>query len=159
MPTVVVTRLRLRSRRFLPQFACYAWASVQQARRSPGFLKGQLFRGSDRPLVCDLLYGRHPSYWTMTMWEDREAVLGFRDRGPHRDVMSKSPKWVQEASVVNWRQQEERLPSPREARKRMLQDGRLMSSDNPSEAHASGQIPEDPAVRGQTLLTPLSGDE
>lgn len=159
MPSVVVTRLRLRARRFLPQFAYYAWASVQQARRSPGFLKGQLFRGSDRLLVSDLLYGRHPSYWTMTMWRDREAVFGFRNRSPHREAMVKSPGWVQEASFVKWRQREERLPSPREAQKRMLQDGRLMSSDHPSEAHASGEIPEDPAFKGSLLLPPLDDGE
>lgn len=158
MPFVAVTRLRLRSRRFLPHLYYYTWASARQARRSPGFLKGRLFRGSDRPIALDMLFGRHPGYWTMTMWEDREAMLAFRNRGAHGDVIPKSAEWVQEASTVTWSQENHELRSLREAHKRMVADGRLMPSNHPSEAHVSGRIPEEPDLKMFVSLHPVDGD-
>lgn len=147
MPYVSVTRLRLRSRRFLPHLYAYTWAIVQQARRSDGFLKGRLFRGTDRLLLFDLLYGRHPSYCTMTMWRDREAAMRFRNRGPHEEAMRRGRKWVQEASTAHWTQRSDELPSAPEAHERMREEGRLMPADHPSRAHAAGEIPEDPGFR------------
>ena len=146
MPSVAVTRLRLRSRRFIPEFYYYTWAIVRQARRSPGFIKGQLFMGTDRFPPVGILYGRQPGYWTMTMWEDQDAMLAFRDQPPHRDAMPKSAKWVQEASTVHWRQKTDELPTLDTAHDRMLEGGRLMASNHPSEAHASGRVPEEPGL-------------
>ena len=155
MPCVSVTRLRLRSRRFLPQFYYYTWAIAQQARRSSGFLKGRLFMGTDRFPLAGMFYGRQPGYWTITMWEDQEAMLAFRDRPPHRSAMPKSARWVQEASTVHWWREAEELPSLREAHDKMREDGRLMPSDHPSEAHASGRIPEEPGLQPFVILHPV----
>lgn len=158
MPSVSVTRLRLRSRRFIPVFFYYTWEIVRQARRSPGFLEGRLFMGSDRLPPAAMLYGRQPGYWTATMWTDRQAMLAFRDRASHRVAMRKGAEWVQEASVVDWQQEAEQLPSLREAHDRMLEDGRPMPSNHPSEAHASGRIPEEPGLQSFVTLRPVDGD-
>ncbi|MDP2497494.1 MAG: DUF3291 domain-containing protein [Candidatus Palauibacterales bacterium] len=157
MPLITTTRLRLRSRRFLPQLYYYTWTICRQARRTPGFLKGRLFLGSDRLPPSMMFFGRHPGYWTMTMWEDREAMLGFRDHGSHREAMPKGAEWVQEASTVTWEQDSEELPSLGEAHDRMREDGRLMPSNHPSEAHASGEIPEEPNLRSFITFRPADG--
>lgn len=155
MPLVSVTRLRLRSRRYLPRFAYDTWAITRQARRSPGFLKGRLFRGSDRPLLIGLVVGRLPSFWTMTMWVDRDSMMAFRNGGAHRDVLPKFPEWGREASTVNWTQDSEELPDIGEAHRRMVEDGEPMSLRHPSDAHASGEIPPEPDVRGELPLRPV----
>ena len=155
MPLVSVTRLQLRSRRYLPRLACDTWLITRQARRADGFLKGRLFRGSDRPLLVGLLFGRLPSFWTMTMWADRDSMLAFRNDGAHRDVLPKFPEWGREASTVNWEQDSLELPDMEEAHRRMAEDGELMSLRYPSDAHASGEVPPDPDVRGELPLRPV----
>ena len=62
MPLISVTRLRLRSARFLPGFAWHALRSGAQARRAPGFLGMRLL--PERPLV----------FWTVTAWDDLSSM-------------------------------------------------------------------------------------
>ena len=49
MPFASITRLRLRSRRFLPGFAFHTWRSMRQVRRAEGFLSGAVL--ADRQLT------------------------------------------------------------------------------------------------------------
>ena len=67
MPFIRITRLRLRSVRFLPGFALYTWASLRQVRVAGGFLDGALL--TDRSLT----------FCTMTAWE--HATLTYRAPG------------------------------------------------------------------------------
>lgn len=62
MALISVTRLRLRSVRYLPPFAWHALASTRQIRRAPGFLGGQV--------VGERGWG----FWTITAWADEAAM-------------------------------------------------------------------------------------
>ena len=72
MPFVSVTRLRLRSARYLMPFMIYALMSSRQARRSRGNLGLKLLRDANR------------AFWTLTAWQNEEDMRSFMMAGSHR---------------------------------------------------------------------------
>jgi len=92
MVFVSVTRLRIRSIFFLPQFMWYAIRSLRQAQRSPGLVGGRLMREARN------------AFWTMTAWDADAAMNAFRTHGAHRDAMPKLLDWCDEAAVAHWMQ-------------------------------------------------------
>lgn len=125
---VSVTRLRLRSFRFLPSFFWHTTASTRQTRRAPGFLGGVLAREGAL------------GYWTVTAWTDADAMRQYRNTGSHMKAMPKLIAWCDEASVAHWEQAGSTLPSMPEALARMVAEGRLSKVRHPSPEHAAGQI-------------------
>ena len=61
MPQVAVTRLRVRSSRFMPGFAWFTWRSVRQARRAAGNLGVAVCQAEDL------------AFWTVITWPDDRA--------------------------------------------------------------------------------------
>jgi len=129
MVFVSVTRLRVRSIFFLPQFLWYAIRSQRQAERSAGMVAGQI------------LAEKHKAFWTMTAWEADKAMEAFRIQGAHRAAMPKLLDWCDEASLVHWMQESRELPSWQEAYERMLKEGRPSKVKHPSEAHLAYKFP------------------
>ena len=125
---ISVTRLRLRSARYLLPFYWHSLRSALQVRRAPGFLGGQLAgeRGN--------------AYWTVTAWRDEAAMRAYRTAGAHFRAMPKLLGWCDEASVVHWQQDSPRLPDMPEARRRMVAEGRVSKVHHPSPAHAARRI-------------------
>jgi heme-degrading monooxygenase HmoA len=121
---VSVTRLRLRSVRFLLLFAIYAVRSTAQVKRAAGFLKGSLLPDGGR------------TFWTLTAWENQESMRRYMTAGAHRDAMPRLLNWCDEASVVHWDQDEPLLPTWAEADRRMREQGRPSKVRNPSPRHA-----------------------
>jgi hypothetical protein len=117
---VSVTRLRLRSLRFLPQFVVLNERAVRQLRRAPGFRRGKL------------LMDRGLSFWTISLWEDEASMRAFRDSGAHRAVMPKLLGWCDEASVAHWPDETSELPDWRDAHARMIEEGRASKVRFPS---------------------------
>jgi hypothetical protein len=66
MPLVAVTRLRIRSYRFLVPFAWQAWRSFRQAKQAAASL------GVKVRTVDGL------AYWTLTAWQDEAAMNAYR---------------------------------------------------------------------------------
>lgn len=124
MPFVSVTRLRLRSIRFVPSFFLHAIGSLRQARRAPGFRGGSL------------LADRAWTFWTLTAWDDQASMRAYMLGGSHRAAMPRLVGWCDEASVAHWEQAEEALPSWSEADRRMREDGRPSKVRSPSPRHA-----------------------
>ncbi len=140
MAFISVTRLRIRSWFYVPQFMFQASRSIKQAKRSTGFLSGSLMRESKNV------------FWTVTAWADGAAMNAFRNSGAHGAVMRKLIDWCDEASVVNWNQETTDLPSWMEAHQRMLKDGRLSKVNHPSPDQLSKTIPEPKLGRAQMKL-------
>ena len=69
-----LTRLRLRSGRFLPGFFWYAHGSRQAMRRAAGFVEGRL------------LADHHLAFWTLTFWTDETAMKQWRNAGEHGQI-------------------------------------------------------------------------
>jgi len=124
MVFVSLTRLRVRSVRFLPLFAWHALQSNRQVQRAQGFLQGAL------------LPDRDWTFWTMTAWESQEAMRGYMLAGDHKKAMPHLMEWCDEASVAQWEQEDAALPSWEEADRRMRASGRASKVRHPSEGQA-----------------------
>ena len=139
MVWVSLTRLRVRSVRFLAGFGWYAWRSTQQAKRSAGFLAGAL------------LPDREWTFWTMTVWGSQGAMRAFMTSGAHKRAMVKLLDWCDEASVTHWEQEDAGLVSWEEADRRMRGTGRPSKVRHPSAAHAGLAYREPRTTRGTVI--------
>ncbi len=134
MPFISLTRLRIRSLRFVPQFIWTAVLSSRQAKRAAGNLGQRLLRDA------------HLTFWTLTAWADEATMRSFMMSGAHRRAMPKLLDWCDEASVAHWVQETAELPDWREAHRRMVKDGRLSKVRHPSPAQQARDIAE-PRIR------------
>jgi Domain of unknown function (DUF3291) len=125
MMFVSLTRLRIRSARFVPLFLVHAFGSYWQVRKAPGFQTG------------GLLTDRSWTFWTMTGWDSQESMRAFMSTGAHKRAMPHLMYWCDEASVAHWTQPEAALPSWTDADRRMREGGRASKVLYPSAQHAS----------------------
>jgi hypothetical protein len=138
MPFISLTRLRIRSIRFLPFFLLHSWRSIRQITRAPGFLTGAL------------LTDKGWTFWTMTAWDREESMRQFMISGSHKTAMPLLANWCAEASVTHWLQPNipdpttdtphpisDALPSWQEADQRMRSSGRPSKIKHPSPNHAT----------------------
>jgi hypothetical protein len=139
MPLVSITRLRVRSFRYLPAFAVQAFRSARQAKNAPG------------NLTVSLLKDSHFTFWTRTLWSDEAAMRAFMIVGAHRHVMPHLLQWCDEAAVVHWVQDTVEPPSWQEAYRRLQQEGRASRVNHPSAAQLAFQIPPSNTSRQLTL--------
>lgn len=128
MPLVSVTRLRIRSPWYLPAFFFHTLRATRQARTASGNQGVQL------------LPDAHRTFWTCTLWTDLEAMRAYVSAGSHRQSMKRLAHWCDEASVVHWQQESQKLPSWEVAHRRMQQEGRPSKVCQPSAAHLAFQI-------------------
>ena len=124
MPFISLTRLRIRSIRFLPLFALYTLRTLRQVKASPGFQDGAL------------LPDRSWTFWTLTAWNSQEDMRRYMTSGAHKAAMPKLMDWCDEASVAHWEQADAALPSWAEADAKMRSTGRISKVRHPSALHA-----------------------
>ena len=141
MVFVSLTRLRIRSWRFMPAFLWSAFRSSRQAQGAEGFLNGKL--------IVDV----GNTFWTVTVWTSEAAMRAYRAQGPHLRAMGKLAKWCDEASVAHWQQEGVTLPSPEDSHRQMVEKGRPSRVDNPSADQSANRIAS-PRVRTETSLPP-----
>lgn len=139
MVFVSLTRLRVRSLRFLPFFYLRTIGTLGQVKKAPGFLGGAL------------LADRSWTFWTMTAWDSPESMRGYMLSGAHKEVMPKLMVWCDEASVAHWSQEESGLPSWVEADARMRVEGRISKVRYPSPDHAGLRYREPRTTTGGTI--------
>ena len=112
MPVVSITRLRVRSWRYLPPFFFQTLRIAFQAAKADGGLKVTLLREAGN------------TFWTSTSWASEAAMKAFMHAKPHGPAMRKLLDWCDEASLVHWTQDADDLPSWDEAHRRLEQEGR-----------------------------------
>ena len=134
MPFVSVTRLRVRSWRYLPAFLIQSFRALRQAKRADGNLAASVLRDANL------------AFWTRTVWSGEVAMRSFMRSGAHQHVMPHLPKWCDEAALVHWVQDGPEPPPWQEAHHRLQQQGRRSRVDHPSEAHRRFDIAA-PATR------------
>lgn len=142
MTFISVTRLRLRSRLYLPPFLLNVFLSTWQAMNAEGFKGGKLLADANQ------------TYWTMTAWEEQAAMKIYRNAGAHRQVMPKIQDWCDEASFVHWRQEDDNLPDWIEVHQRLIKDGFLTKLSHPSPDHLTRNIPQPKSSKKGTILRP-----
>jgi hypothetical protein len=137
MPFISVTRLRLRTWRFVPAFFLSAVPINISARKSAG------------NLGVRLLNDRKHTFWTCTCWESEAAMRAFMLAKPHGPAMRKLMEWCDEAATVHWTQDSKELPWWDEAHRRMQAEGRASKVNHPSADQIAYKIPA-PAVRSKS---------
>jgi hypothetical protein len=120
-----LTRLKLRSIRFLPAFAIHTTRSLSQVKKASGFLDGSLL--PERGWV----------FWTLTAWDSEESMRRFMTSGAHKKAMPRLLDWCDEASVAHWTQPDAALPQWAEADRLMRTTGRASKLRHPSPQHAT----------------------
>jgi hypothetical protein len=135
MAFVSVTRLRVRSWRYLLPFLFYAMRSSRQAKAAEGNLH------------VGLLSDARSTFWTRTVWTTEAAMKSFMLAGPHREAMPRLMNWCDEAAVAHWVQDTEQPPEWDQAHARLLREGRLSKVRYPSPAHEKFDLPL-PKTRG-----------
>ena len=125
---VSITRLRVRSWRFMPGFAVYTFRSVRQARAAAG------------NLATRLLADRRNTFWTATAWASEAAMREFMLAGAHGKAMRKLLEWCDEAAVVHWNQEGAQLPTWQEAWTQLQREGRKSKVLYPAPAHLAQQF-------------------
>ena len=128
MTVVSVTRLRVRSARFLLPFLWQAVRSALQAKRSRGNLGVRLRKT------------RGLAFWTLTMWTDNSMMREFRSTPPHREAMRRLPYWCDEASYAHWDQDGSSMPAWEHATERLAVLGQLSKVLYPSPDHQAGRV-------------------
>jgi len=93
MPLVSITRLRVRSVRYLPAFVVYSLRVARQAKSASG------------NLAVSLLGELNFAFWTRTLWTDERAMRSFMVSGAHHSVMPRLLDWCDEAAVTHWTQE------------------------------------------------------
>jgi len=128
MPLISITRLRVRSWRFLPPFLIYALRSASQARSAEG------------NLAVKLLKDARNTWWTATAWDSEASMRKFMLAQPHGAAMRKLLNWCDEAALVHWTQPDATLPDWAEAHRRMQTDGRASKVNHPSPDHVTFKL-------------------
>jgi hypothetical protein len=128
VPFVSITRLRVRSWRYLPAFLFQALRIARQAASAGG------------NLAVNLLRDRRSAFWTATTWSSESAMRAFMLANPHKPAMRRLLDWCDEAAVVHWTQDGPEMPSWEEAHRRIQQEGRPSKVNHPSRAHTAYAI-------------------
>jgi hypothetical protein len=128
MPVVSITRLRVRSWRYLPAFLFYALRAFRQAKNSEGNLDASLLRDSEM------------TFWTRTVWTTESAMRSFIMAGAHRKVMRRLLEWCDEAALAHWEQESDREPQWQVSHTRLQSERRRSKVNHPSPAHEKFQI-------------------
>ena len=137
MAVVSITRLRVRSWRYLPMFFVAALRSARQAARSNGNLAAALLRDAGN------------AFWTATSWTDERAMKAFMHAAPHGPAMRKLLEWCDEAALVHWTQESGALPTWAVAYARLQREGRTSKVNHPSAAQRAFEVAA--PVRNATL--------
>jgi phosphoserine phosphatase len=84
---VSITRLRVRSLRYLLAFLLGSLRSAREAKNASG------------NLAVSLLSDAHLAFWTRTLWTDERSMRAFMFAPAHRAVMPKLLEWCDEAAA------------------------------------------------------------
>ena len=126
---VSVTRLRLRSWRYLPGFILQSLRAAWQAKSTRGNLSTCIMGEADL------------AFWTRTIWGDEPSMRSFMLSGAHRQAMPRLLDWCDEAAVVHWSREAPAPPSWSECHQRLLGEGRASKVSHPSQAQRRFEFP------------------
>jgi heme-degrading monooxygenase HmoA len=129
MPFVSITRLRVRSWRYLPGFFLQAFRSGNQAKSARGNLAVTILREVKR------------TFWTRTVWTSEQDMKAYMIAGAHGKAMRRLLEWCDEAALAHWTQESAEPPSWEEAHRRLQQSGRASKVNHPSEDQRAFRVP------------------
>ena len=139
MPFISITRLRVRSWRFLPSFFVQAVLAARQARAAAGNLSVSVLREAGNV------------FWTRTLWDSESSMRSYLFAGAHHRVMPKLLEWCDEAAVAHWTRESPQPPNWQEAHRQPVTIGRPSKVRHPSQAQRQYQISAPKVLPGKEL--------
>ncbi len=139
MPIVAGTRLHIRSPIYLPGFFVSTFRSMRQAQSALGYLGGRLNRE-----------GR--AFWTVSVWEDEDAMRAYRQSGAHKDAMRRVNDWCDELATAHWVQETVEMPGWEDIARRVA-EGRFLKLQHASPRHLAREVLP-PKSRGSMDFAP-----
>lgn len=139
---VSITRLRVGSLRDFPLFLRHAMRTIGQATTAEG--AAAVSTRFEAGLVV----------WTMTVWDDAEAMRRYRNSGAHQIAMRLLSDICSEASYVHWEQPAAAPPDWGMAHRRLLAEGKLSKVRRPSVMQQAGAAAPPRPRRGFVPPTP-----
>jgi hypothetical protein len=129
MPIIVVARLRLRDHSLQDEFFTRATAVLEQAQRSDGSLGTNAFADA------------YDVWWDVTAWQGRGQIEDFMKIEPHKGTIELVDHLCDEASFVDWEQDNADLPDWQTCWRRLVADGRSAMLTHGSDANESRKFP------------------
>ena len=129
MPVIVVTRLRLKDPAFFDEFFASAVAVMEQAQKAEG------------NLGADVLAEANNTYWTRSIWLERDLMSAFVGSEPHLRTMNRIDDWCDEATFVEWEQPSADLPDWQDGYGRLVASGQGPILTDATEAHRTREFP------------------
>ena len=80
-----------------------------------------------------------PVSHTILIWTDEKSMKAFRNSGAHLKAMPRLSRLCDEASYVNWQQNDATIPTSATMFERLRNSGKLSKVKHPSVAHSAGQ--------------------
>ncbi|PQZ52420.1 hypothetical protein CQZ94_24210 [Bacillus sp. MYb209] len=87
---VSVTRMRLKGIRMLPNFFVYTTRAFLQSKNANGLIHSSSQKE------------RWHTYWTLTVWENKEYMKAYRNNGNHLKAMKVARDIASELEYTNW---------------------------------------------------------
>ena len=91
-------------------------------------------------LAMDVQKTQGWAFWTVTLWQDEQAMRQYMGSGAHKQAMPKLVDWCNEAASVHWVQDDATLPTWEQAKLKLKTSGRLFKVKHPSAAYKTGEI-------------------
>ncbi|RBW67952.1 DUF3291 domain-containing protein [Bacillus taeanensis] len=102
---ISVTRLHLRGKRKLPSFIWHTLQSMNQLKKAEGLTHSSFNKEG------------WLTYWTLTVWENKEDMKNYRNNGSHLKAMKIARKIADELESFHW--EGETIPSWAESKERL----------------------------------------
>ncbi|MFF8973870.1 DUF3291 domain-containing protein [Streptomyces sp. NPDC014995] len=114
---VMASRLEVRSLKDVPRFFLQSLAAWKQVTGAPGVYGASLIA---QPLKR--------TFWTLSAWQDREALYAYAKTEPHRSIMTGARSATKESVFTFWQVPATGLPVDwAEARRRLAEQARTGS--------------------------------
>ncbi len=119
---VMASHFEVRSLRDVPRFFLKSLSAWRQVRSAPGALGASLIA---QPLKR--------SFFTLSAWEDRDALYAFARTEPHRGIMTALRPAMRRATFTFWEAPAERLPVAwDDARRRLAEQAEADAAERPA---------------------------
>lgn len=129
MPVIVVTRLRLKDPALLDEFFTDGVAAIEQAQESVGNLS------------TDALAEAHNAWWSVSAWQDRRLMEAFVNSQPHLGITARLDHYCDEATFVDWEQDNPDLPDWQTSWRHLTADGKAAELTDASPANQTRDFP------------------
>jgi hypothetical protein len=130
MPTLAITRLRIRRIWFLPRFFRMSMLSLKQAKNSEGIIAVNVFNDA------------FPVFWTCSIWESEQHMMNYMKSGDHKKAMPYLQKWCNEARTCHVSFDSNIMPAASELALLLHKHGRASRLLKPNENHLKEIFPE-----------------